>query len=204
MASHTQHMNHPQPGSILKKEPIRNAKDIKLIKCHLAATSQRDSTLFTFGINTNLRASDLLTIQVGQVKYLRPGDDFSIREIKTKKLRSITMNNTVHEEVQKLLKTMPDSRSKDADYLFQSRKTGTALCVSAFCRIVKKWCNDANLRGSFGTHSLRKTWGYTHRTKFGTDIPTLMTIYNHSSQRQTLEYLCIQASEVKGAYLHEI
>jgi hypothetical protein len=50
----------------------------------------------------------------------------------------------------------------------------------------------------------RLTFGYIHRTVFNTDIPTLMQMFNHSSQRQTLTYLGIQPSEIKEAYLREI
>jgi hypothetical protein len=53
-------------------------------------------------------------------------------------------------------------------------------------------------------HSLRKTWGYHQRVTFGADLPTLMTCFNHSTQRQTLKYLCVQPGEVKAIYKNEI
>ena len=61
---------------------------------------------------------------------------------------------------------------------------------------------------SRGANSLtagnRKTFGYMHRVVHGTDIPTLMVMFNHSSQRQTLDYLGIGESEVHDAYMKEI
>jgi len=96
----------------------------------------------------------------------------------------------------------------DTEYLFQSRKkrsaSGGMLTVSYVNSLVKSWCREINLRGNYGAHTLRKTFGYVHRTVFGTDIPTLMEMFNHSSQRQTLTYLGIQSSEIKDAYLKEI
>ena len=65
--------NHPKKGSQIKVEPIRKAKDINLIKKHLS-NKPRDLALFVLGINTNLRASDLLRLTVGQVKYLNEGN----------------------------------------------------------------------------------------------------------------------------------
>ena len=41
-------------------------------------------------------------------------------------------------------------------------------------------------------HALRKTWVY-QRVGLGTGLPELMVCFNHSTQRQTLEYLCVQA-----------
>ncbi|UFS72673.1 hypothetical protein LPW11_10855 [Geomonas sp. RF6] len=38
---------------------------------------------------------------------------------------------------------------------------------------------------------------YMQRIVFNTDVPTLMHMFNHSSQKQTLSYLRIQPSEVK-------
>jgi integrase len=92
--------------------------------------------------------------------------------------------------------------------LFQSRKSdsnrGKALSVPYLNALVKSWCREINLKGNYGSHTLRKTFGYMHRTKFNTDIPTLMQMFNHSTQKQTLEYLCIQPGEIRDAYLCEI
>ena len=42
------------------------------------------------------------------------------------------------------------------------------------------------------------------RTAHGVDIPTLMTIFNHGTQRQTLHYLCIQPEEIRDCYMKEV
>ncbi len=198
-------LNHPQKGDQIKVEPIKYVRDIKNIK-KLLADKPRDLALFTLGINTNLRASDLLKVTVGQVQHLNAGDHFTIREQKTGKDRAITINKTVFEAIRGLLKTLPSAQ--DDAPLFQSRKTdrtrGKALCVPYLNSLVKAWCGAINLKGNYGSHTLRKTFGYIHRTQFNTDIPTLMAMFNHSTQKQTLEYLCIQPEEVKDAYMREI
>ena len=193
--------NRPQKGSTIKVEPIREPKDIRLIK-KLLTDRPRDLAMFTLGINTNLRAGDLLRITVDQVRHLQPGEHFSIREQKTGKARDVTVNKNAHEAVRELLRTMPDASG--GEFLFQSRKGRQALCVSYLNALVKAWCREVNLKGNFGSHTLRKTFGYIHSTVFNTDIPTLMQMFNHASQRQTLAYLGIQPSEIKEAYLREI
>jgi integrase len=193
--------NRPPKGSTIKVEPIREPKDIRLIK-KLLANRPRDLAIFTLGVNTNLRASDLLRITVGQVRRLQPGEHFGLKEKKTGKLRDLTVNKNVHEAVQGLLRTMPDAG--DGEFLFQSRKGRQAICVSYLNSLVKAWCREINLTGNYGSHTLRKTFGYIHRTMFNTDIPTLMQMFNHSTQKQTLAYLGIQPSEIKDAYLREI
>ena len=197
--------NHPVKGSSIRVDPIRDLKDIKLIK-KILIERPRDFALFVLGINTNLRASDLLKIRVGDVRYLKPGEYFTLREKKTLKLRSITINKAVFDAIRQLLED--DQNVVDGDYLFRSRKkqsaSGGMLTVSYLNSLVKSWCSEINLRGNYGSHTLRKTFGYIHRTVFGTDIPTLMEMFNHSSQRQTLTYLGIQSCEIKDAYLKEI
>ena len=193
--------NQPKKGDITKVEPIRELKDIKNIKKHLS-DSPRDLAIFTLGINTNLRAGDILSLTVGMVCNLKAEDHFSIREEKTGKEKNVTINKTVYEAIQALLATMPDAT--DTMPLFQSRKGKAALCVPYLNSLVKAWCKEINLKGNYGSHTLRKTFGYIHRTQFNTDIPTLMTMFNHSSQKQTLQYLGIQPSEIKDAYLKEI
>lgn len=197
----TQTENHPQLGSSIRVEPIRCQKDINLVK-RLLSDSPRDLAIFIMGINTNLRASDLLSIKVGQVRHLQPGEDFTIREKKTGKSRTVTINRSVHTIIVSLLATMPVI--DDDGWLFQSRKSNGRMTVSYLSQLVKSWCSEINLRGNYGSHSLRKTWGYMMRTVHGVDIPTLMTVFNHSTQRQTLAYLCIQPEEIQSCYMKDI
>jgi integrase len=191
--------NHPQPGSTIKVEPIRDLKDIKLIK-RLLADKPRDECLFTFGINTNLRASDLVRITAGQVRGLRAGDEIELKEKKTGKGRRITLNKNVIGSIQRLL----SSRDyRDEDPLFIGQR-GNALTVQSVHRLVKGWCREAKLRGNYGSHTLRKTFGYHQRVTYGVGLPELMVVFNHSSQKQTLDYLCVQADEVRSVYENEL
>lgn len=191
--------NHPQKDSQIKVDPIKNLKDINSIK-KLLKDNPRDCALFVMGINTNLRASDLVSLTVGQVMELKAGDDLVLKEQKTGKERRITLNNACVSAINNLLmSTMLDID----DPLFKSRK-GSSLSIPSVNRLVKSWCQQLNLKGNYGSHSLRKTWGYHQRVTFGADLPTLMTCFNHATQRQTLNYLCVQPDEIKGIYENEL
>jgi integrase len=193
--------NHPVKGSQISVEPIRYQKDIKAIK-KILADKPRDLCLFTLGINTNLRASDLLGIRVGQVVNLKPGDDLILKEKKTGKTRRITINETVYKAIQGLLRA--DNYPSDTQPLFRSQRGTSALTVPSLSRLVKSWCQSVNLKGNYASHTLRKTWGYHQRVTFNVGIPELMVCFNHSTQRQTLDYLCIQPDEIKSVYLNEL
>lgn len=83
-----QNWNRPEPGGTIKVVPIKRTSDIKAIK-KIPADNPRHLALFTVGINTNLRASDLLRITAGIVRDLEPGDSFELEGIKDSKVAYI-------------------------------------------------------------------------------------------------------------------
>ena len=178
-------------------EPIRAPKDIKAIK-KILHDKPRDLAIFVLGINTNLRASDLIAIKIKQVTE---SDELVLTEKKTGKERRITLNPQVQKIIKALLAACP---GEPEDYLFRSRKKGGPLTSTSLSRLVKSWCAMVNLKGNYASHSLRKTWGYHQRATFNVGIPELMACFNHSTQRQTLDYLCIQPEEIRSVYLNEI
>lgn len=188
--------NRPAKGSRISVEPIKQLSDIKKLK-KLLAGNPRDYCLFILGINTNLRASDLLNIKVEQVDGLK---ELVLKESKTGKTRRITLNKAVIKAIDGLL-TSKQSKKGD-DYLFTGQRG--LLTVPSLSRMVKGWCADVNLKGNYASHSLRKTWGYQQRVVFGVGLPELMVCFNHSNQRQTLDYLCIQEQEIRDIYSNEI
>ena len=193
-----QKQNHPKKGSRIKVEPIRQMKDINNLK-KLLADNPRDFCLFIVGINTNLRASDLLALTAEQVRNLRPGEDIEIKEIKTRKPRRITLNKACIDAINGLLA----SRSyKNGDNLFQGQRG--PITVSYLNRLVKGWAKALNLKGNYGSHPLRKTFGFVKHTHQGASLPELMVCFNHSTQRQTLDYLCIQEATIRNIYMNEI
>jgi integrase len=189
--------HHPQPGSSIKVEPIRDRKAITRIKKLLEETP-RDYCLFTLGINTAFRANELLSIRAGQVKYLHPGEVLALKQSKTKKYRQVIINRTAHEALHRLLEAR---QFDDDDYLFTGQRG--LLTVPTVSTMVKTWCSNVGLRGNYGSHTLRKTWGYWQRMR-GAAIPLLMEAFGHATQQQTLSYLCIQAQEVEEMYQMEL
>ncbi len=191
--------NHPEKGSRITVDPIRNEKDIQRIKKMLRSNT-RDLLLFTLGINNGLRISDLLKLKVGDVKDLKAGECLTIREKKTGKDNVLMINKGVHSVLQDCL--LEGQRSDD-DYLFQSRKgNNSPLTVSSVNRMVKEW--TFGMKGNFGTHSLRKTFGYIQRTKFGVSFEVLCRRFNHSNPSTTMRYLGIQSKEVNDILMNEI
>ena len=193
-----QNPNRPKPGSRIKVEPTRTKKAIEIIKRSLYE-KPRDLCLFTLGINTAYRANELLSITVGQVRHLQVGHALALKQSKTQTYRMVTLNRPAVEAIRHYLRH--DRRlwtAEDEDYLFYSR-FGAVLTVPSVTRMVKGWCVAVGLKGNYGSHSMRKTWGFW-QYKRGKPIPLLMEAFGHTTQKQTLDYLCIQAAEVAELY----
>ena len=53
------------------------------------------------------------------------------------------------------------------------------MTTGSVTALVKKWCRLINLDGNYGSHTLRKTFGYIQRTKYGVSFEVLCKRYNH-------------------------
>lgn len=81
-------------------EPIRSKNDLRKIKKALKRSNQRDYILFLFGINTGLRVSDILALDIKDVKSK---DCVVLRERKTKKIKQILLNSKLKKAIQKFV-----------------------------------------------------------------------------------------------------
>jgi integrase len=192
--------NHPEKGDTIRVDPIRRLEDVKAIK-EILSDRPRDLLLFTMGVNNGLRVGDLLRLKVKDVRHLREGDSIIIRESKTKKANILMVNKAVHKALRNYLeKVDPD----DEDFLFASRKSKEPLLIQAVNALVKKWTKAINLKGNFGAHTLRKTFGYIQRTMYKVGFEVLAKRFNHSNPAVTMRYLGITDKEVNGILRNEI
>jgi integrase len=192
--------NHPRKGDRIAVDPIRRIKDIKAI-AQLTQDRPRDHLLFLMGINNGLRAADLIRLKVKDLKDMKVGDALTIRETKTGKDNILVINKTVHKALRVYLDIVkPD----DDEYLFASRKGGSHIQSQAVSKLVKSWAKAINLKGNYGSHTLRKTWGYIQRTTHGVGFEIICKRYNHSNPAVTMRYLGIQDKEVHSTLMNEI
>ena len=172
-------------------QPLKNKRDIDRIKKALS-DSPRNLLLFTIGINTALRISDILSLRVGDVS-----DDYIITvESKTGKRKRIKINKAIKQAI----KTCVPPYAKDSDYLFPSRNGDKPISRVQAWRILNRAASNAGVSIAFGTHSLRKTFAY-HAYQTGVDLALLMRVLNHSSQRETLRYIGIESEQIDDVYI---
>jgi integrase len=180
-------------------EPIKDVKKIDAIKKILRAGNPRNEVLFTVGINTALRISDLLALRVGDVvnENGRLVSAIELRETKTGKLRQFPLNKSIREVLSIYLKEQkPADHSKP---LFLSRKGGTLSRWQA--RRILSEAGEAVGLERLGTHSLRKTFGYHVYKRSGGNIGLVQKLLNHASTSETLRYIGIDKEQMDNTYL---
>lgn len=177
-----------------------NIDDIKAI-AQLSQDNPRDHLLFVMGINNGLRAGDIVKLKVNEVRYLKVGDTLTIREGKTGKDNVLVVNKTVAKALRGYLEQV---RPADEDWVFASRKGNSHIQSQAVSKLVKKWTRAINLRGNYGCHTLRKTWGYQQRVAHGVGFEIICKRYSHSSPSITMRYLGIEDREVHDVLMNEI
>lgn len=190
--------NEKSSSQQAKAEPIKRKRDIKAIKT-LLTDNPRNSTLFILGINTNMMPNELIHLKVKQVKHLKENEPLEIKDEKTGKVKKITLNRTCVTAIQSLLAS---AEFADDDNLFKSQRG--SLIVPSLHRLVNKWCEAINLKGNFGSHTLRKTWGYHQHHSFGIEVSQLKNSFGHSTRKQTKDYLGLDDESEKNLFLHEL
>ena len=191
-------------------EPIREKKQIEGIKGILSTGKMgpRNVLLFSIGINTAYRISDLRRLKLSDVLTISRDrvvvkERLEMKEQKTGKHNSIIISK----KLRKLILDYVEKEFQEAlvlrefdYYLFPSRKgENKPLGRQALWGVISGASNTMGLK-KIGSHSMRKTFGY-FLYKNGTHIEIIQELLNHSSQRETLRYIGITQEDKDTAVM---
>ncbi len=177
-------------------QPIRDREKLEDLKEELKKNGLRDYMLFYTGLNSGMRISDVVRLNVDDVKNsngtMKPY--ITIIEKKTKKVKRFPLVNGLLVEMERYTKNM-----KEGEFLFKSRKgVNKPITTIQAYRIIKRASEKIGLK-EIGTHTMRKTFGYYHYQQFK-DIGLLQEIFNHSSPSITLRYIGINQDNIDISY----
>lgn len=170
-------------------QPLSQAEIAKVRE--VARRDPRDFALFTIGTNTAFRASDILALNIGDV---RGKDELRIKERKTGKWRVVPLNGVVKEALKLIC-----SGRRDSEPLFVGHKRGTRLTGCTLARLWRCWCEEAGVGHRGGSHVGRKTWARTNFTR-GARIEVISRALNHGTPATTFAYICVTDSELRNLY----
>ena len=179
--------------------PVKDRQKINEIFAYLRGKSERNYIIAKLQLNTALRISDVIGFRVSDFvhedgkcrKYLE------LIEKKTDKKKIIALNNTLQSAMKQYIE---EASLNYNDYLFPSRKGTRHITTTQVHRIFNDVSKALQIE-KFGTHSLRKTWGYFcyKETK---NIALIMEVYNHSSEKVTLKYIGITQKDIDVMYMN--
>ncbi|OCK42513.1 hypothetical protein BA195_10075 [Tenacibaculum soleae] len=144
------------------------------------------------GINLGLRIDDLSKLSFEDLR----GDEITIIEGKTKKQRTLKVNDHI-----KLALTFFDESLRG--YAFKSQK-GTPFSSQHINRLLKKHFKGVGA-GKVSSHSLRKCFGrrvWDNDNQSERSLVYLSQLFNHSSTQVTRTYLGITQDELNDIYIN--
>ncbi|MBA1334468.1 MAG: Phage integrase family protein [Firmicutes bacterium] len=178
-------------------EPIRDKTKIKQMYQLLKGRDEKYALLFKFGLNTGLRISDIIPLRVKDI--MSPNMQFReyliLKEKKTGKEKKIKLNDALRKIIIDYIKSTGLTYES---YIFSSKKGGFIGRIQAY-RVLKECAEIVGIE-NFGTHSLRKTWGYWTYKISRYNIGLIMDTFNHSSQGITLRYIGVNQDQKDELY----
>jgi len=172
-------------------EPIKSKDDLAKIERYLLATNKRNYVIWELGLNSGLRVSDIVGLNVSDVVSKT---HINIIEKKTGKRKSFYIND----KLKQILSDYTKGRNPD-EPLFLGKRGKKRLDRSEVHRFIKKACKVNNIEAHVATHTMRRTFGYHHYQKFK-DVVILQKIFNHSNGRITLMYIGVEQDEIDFSY----
>ena len=144
-------------------------------------------------IHTGLRISDVLRLKWSDLMK----EDLVIKEKKTKKLRTIKINSTVHSVLSKF------NLNGEDDFIFKSQK-GSVFSIQQINRVLKEIFRTESKHLNISSHSLRKSFGrrvYENNNESEKSLVYLSELFNHTSLSITRKYLGIRQEELNDIYM---
>ena len=177
-----------------QKAPLK-LKDIWAIRIRLQLGHRtRELALFDLGLDSKLRACDLVRLRVRDICH---GDRVSTRAIvmqqKTSQPVQFEITPPTREAVTEWIK---QAELSNEDYLFPSRVHDSPhLGTRQYARILDSWIEEIGLDPTaYGTHTIRRTKASLiyRRTK---NIHAVQLLLGHTKLESTVRYLGIEVED---------
>lgn len=155
---------------------------------------KRDLCIITLFLNCGLRLSELVNINIKDIK-----DNVLTVIGKGNKERSVYLNSSCQKVISEYISIRPKNNLKDRDALFISER-GTRISRRTIEVMVKKYIQAAGLDPKkYSPHKLRHTAATLMHKYGGVDIRALQQILGHESISTTEIYTHIDSEQVKNA-----
>jgi len=180
--------------------PLRERKQIEIVKSYLKSKSIRNYLMFQIGISSALRISDILALQVKHIwNHKKPAEYIEVNERKTGKYKRFLITPNLAKAIKEFASA--NDMSDPGSYLFRSREgENKPITRQQAHRILDHACDMCGISDKFGSHGLRKTWGY-FAFKQGISLDYISIALNHRSIAETKRYLGLLQEDLDDIYV---
>ena len=182
-------------GKLVGQKAPFKLKEIWAIRIRLQMQERmRELALFDLGIDSKLRACDLVRLRVRDVCH---GDRVAARAMVLQQKTQRPVQFEITAQTREALETwIKRARLKSESFLFPSRVSKSPhLGTRQYARIVDHWVAEIGLDpNSYGTHSMRRTKASLiyRRTK---NLRAVQLLLGHTKLESTVRYLGIEVDD---------
>jgi len=182
-------------GKIVGQKAPFKPKDVWAMRMRLQMEQRtRELVMLNLGIDSKLRACDLLALRVSDICH---GDRVAPRAIvlqkKTQRPVQFEITAATRQAVEAWIKR---ARLKPEDHLFPSRiHSSPHIGTRHYARMLHRWVEEVGLDSTaFGTHSIRRTKASLiyKKTK---NLRAVQLLLGHSKLESTVRYLGIEVDD---------
>ena len=188
----------PQPwnkGLLVGQKAPFKLKEIWAIRVRIEMQGRlRELALFDFGIDSKLRACDLVKLRLDDIcSGLRVRQRATIVQKKTGRPVQFEITEQSRNSVEAWL---PSLRAAGSRYLFPSRLHASPhISIRQYARLAHRWVESIGLeRAVYGTHSMRRTKAAQIYRKTG-NLRALQLLLGHTKLESTVRYLGIEVDD---------
>jgi integrase len=188
---------HREPwnkGIIVGQKAPLKLKEVWAIRMRLQlAHRERELALFNLGVDSKLRACDLVQLRVRDICH---GDRVASRATVMQQKTHRPVQFEITEPTREALTTwITTSSLRSDDWLFPGRREAAHLSTRQYARIVHHWIVELGADASaYGTHSIRRTKASLiyRRTK---NLRAVQLLLGHTKLESTVRYLGIEVDD---------
>ena len=168
---------------------IKNKEDLEKIENYLLRHNKRNHLIWVLALNTGLKISELLSLNVGDTKSLNA---IILTSPKTGMVKRVELNKKATGYLYKYLNRKP---LKLKEPLFQSR-SGGRLDRGQVYRFIKEACKITGVKIRVSPLSLKKTYLYHLFLASNNDIMLLQKLTNKNTPLKALNFIGVTYKDI--------